>query len=60
MAISETALRDTVLMMVEWQNSRGGLNGGAWRPSWWTPPPTGRSSPRRRASCCRWRSRRRG
>jgi len=27
MAISETALRDTVLMMVEWQNSRGGING---------------------------------
>jgi len=27
MAISETALRDTVLMMVEWQNSRGGLLG---------------------------------
>jgi urea transport system substrate-binding protein len=25
MAISETALRDTVLMMVEWINSRGGL-----------------------------------
>jgi urea transport system substrate-binding protein len=25
MAISETALRDTVLMMVEWVNSRGGL-----------------------------------
>lgn len=27
MAISETALRDTVLMMVEWINSRGGLLG---------------------------------
>ncbi len=27
MAISETALRDTVLMMVEWQNSRGGIGG---------------------------------
>jgi urea transport system substrate-binding protein len=27
MAISETALRDTVLMMVEWQNSRGGILG---------------------------------
>ncbi|WP_456307109.1 urea ABC transporter substrate-binding protein [Neoroseomonas soli] len=27
MAISETALRDTVLMMVEYQNSRGGLLG---------------------------------
>ncbi|WP_431281808.1 urea ABC transporter substrate-binding protein [Humitalea sp. 24SJ18S-53] len=27
MAISETALRDTVLMMIEWQNSRGGLLG---------------------------------
>jgi urea transport system substrate-binding protein len=27
MAISETALRDTVLMMVQWQNARGGLLG---------------------------------
>jgi urea transport system substrate-binding protein len=27
MAISETALRDTVLMMCEWQNSRGGILG---------------------------------
>jgi urea transport system substrate-binding protein len=27
MAISETALRDTVLMMVEWANSQGGLLG---------------------------------
>jgi urea transport system substrate-binding protein len=27
MAISETALRDTVLMMVEFQNSRGGIGG---------------------------------
>ncbi len=27
MAISETALRDTVLMMVEWANSRGGVLG---------------------------------
>src|SRR6185436_11968170 len=27
MAISETALRDTVLMMVEWINSKGGLLG---------------------------------
>jgi urea transport system substrate-binding protein len=27
MAISETALRDTVLMMVEWQNARGGIGG---------------------------------
>jgi len=27
MAISETALRDAVLMMVEWQNARGGIGG---------------------------------
>ncbi|MCW8086327.1 urea ABC transporter substrate-binding protein [Sabulicella glaciei] len=27
MAISETALRDTVLMMLEWQNSQGGIGG---------------------------------
>ncbi|MEN0076423.1 MAG: transporter substrate-binding protein, partial [Paracraurococcus sp.] len=27
MAISETALRDTVLMMVEWINGKGGLLG---------------------------------
>ena len=27
MAISETALRDTALMMIEWQNARGGLLG---------------------------------
>ncbi|MBY0338877.1 MAG: urea ABC transporter substrate-binding protein [Acetobacteraceae bacterium] len=32
MAISETALRDTVLMMVEWQNSRGGLLGRRLEP----------------------------
>ena len=27
MAISETALRDTVMMMVDWQNARGGILG---------------------------------
>jgi urea transport system substrate-binding protein len=32
MAISETALRDTVLMMVEWQNARGGLLGRRLEP----------------------------
>src|SRR6478735_8076271 len=32
MAISETALRDTVLMMVEWQNSRGGILGRRLEP----------------------------
>ena len=32
MAISETALRDTALMMIEWQNSRGGLLGRRLEP----------------------------
>jgi urea transport system substrate-binding protein len=32
MAISETALRDTVLMMIEWQNSRGGIMGRRLEP----------------------------
>jgi urea transport system substrate-binding protein len=32
MAISETALRDTALMMIEWQNARGGLLGRRLEP----------------------------
>ncbi len=32
MAISETALRDTVLMMVEWANARGGVLGRKLEP----------------------------
>ena len=32
MAISETALRDTALMMIQWQNSRGGLLGRQLEP----------------------------
>ena len=56
MAISETALRDTVLMMVRVASTAAaGCSAGGSRRWWWTPPPTGRSSPRRRASCCRWR-----
>ena len=32
MAISETALRDTALMMIQWQNARGGLLGRQLEP----------------------------
>jgi urea transport system substrate-binding protein len=51
MAISETALRDTVLMMIEWQNARGGILGRRLEPVVVDPPPTGRCLPRRRESC---------
>ena len=40
MAISETTLKDTILMLVEDLNASGGLLG----------PPTGRCSPKRRAN----------
>ena len=53
MAISETALRDTVLMMVEYPTARAACSAASWKPWSSTPPPTGRCSPRRRASCCR-------
>ena len=41
MAISETTLKDTVLMMIEDQNAKGGLLGKNSKPLWLTPPLTG-------------------
>jgi len=51
MAISETALRDTVLMMVEWQNSRGGLLGRRLEAVVVDPASNWPLSPKRRANC---------
>ena len=50
MAISETTLKDTILMMVDDLNKKGGLLGRPVERSWSIPPPTGRCSPKRRAS----------
>jgi urea transport system substrate-binding protein len=57
MAISETALKETALMTIEEINAKGGVLGKKLEPVVVSRPPTGRSSPRRRASCCprtRW------
>ena len=51
MAISETALKDTIEMRVGLQNEAGGGLGCEIAPVVVGPPPTGRSLPRRRASC---------
>ncbi len=56
MAISETTLKDTMLMLIEEQNNKGGLLGKkieavvVSKPWWWTRLPTGRCSPRRPAN----------
>ena len=50
MAISESTLKDTVLMMVDDITRRAGCSARRSKRSWSTPPRTGRSSPRRRAS----------
>jgi hypothetical protein len=50
MAISETVLKDTVLMAIDEINAKGGVlarSSSRWSS---TRPPTGRCSPRRRAS----------
>jgi urea transport system substrate-binding protein len=50
MAISETTLKDVMLMLIEEQNKKGGVLGKKLEPSSSTRPRTGRSSPRRPAS----------
>jgi ABC-type branched-subunit amino acid transport system substrate-binding protein len=50
MAISETVLKDTVLMAIDEINAKGGVLGKKLEPWWSTPPPTGRCSPRRPSS----------
>lgn len=50
MAISATTLKDTMLMLIDQQNAKGGLLGKQFETVWWTRPPTGRSSPKRRRS----------
>jgi len=51
MAISETTLKDTILMMIDAQNKKGGLLGKNWKPLSSILHPTGRSSPKRHGSC---------
>jgi hypothetical protein len=51
MAISETVLKDTVLMAIDEINAKGGVLGKKLEPWWWTRPPTGRCSPKRPSSC---------
>ena len=51
MAISETTLKDTMLMLIDEQNAAGGVLGCSSRPSSSIRPPTGRCLPKRRASC---------
>ena len=50
MAISETVLKDTVLMAIDEINAKGGVLGKKLEPSSSTPPRTGRCSPRRPSS----------
>ena len=50
MAISETTLKDTILMLIDAQNKKGGILGRKLERWSSTRPRTGRCSPRRRAS----------
>ena len=50
MAISETTLKDTMLMLIDEQNAKGGLLGEKIVPVVVDPASTGRCSPKRRAS----------
>jgi hypothetical protein len=50
MAISETTLKDVMLILIEEQNKKGGCSARSWKRSSSTRPRTGRCSPRRRAS----------
>ena len=47
MAISETTLKDTVLMLVEEQNKKGGYWARSWRRLWLIRHQTGRYSLRK-------------
>ena len=51
MAISETTLKDTVLMMVEDQNKKGGLLGKNWNPWLSTRRQIGHCLRKKRVSC---------
>ena len=51
MAISETTLKDTVLMLIAEQNAKGGLLGKQLEAVVVDPRRTGRCSPKRRANC---------
>ena len=55
MAISESVLKDTVLMMIADQNRRGGLLGKKLEPVVVDPASNGTPSPKRPASCSRRR-----
>ena len=50
MAISETTLKDAVLMLIEEQNKKGGILGKSSRRLLWIPLPIGRCLPRRPAN----------
>ena len=49
MAISETTLKDVMLMLIDEQNAKGGVLGRKLERSWSIPPRTGRCLPKRRA-----------
>ena len=50
MAISETTLKDTVLMMIDEQNATEACSAGRWKPSLSIPPRTGRCLRRKRGN----------
>jgi urea transport system substrate-binding protein len=50
MAISETVLKDTVLMAIDDINAKGGVMGKKLEPVVVDPPPTGRCLPKRPSS----------
>ena len=57
MAISETTLKDTDLMMIDEQNKKGGLLGKSSKRSSSIRHPTGRCSPKKRRSSGKGQSR---
>nr|WP_218188285.1 transporter substrate-binding protein [Desulfosarcina cetonica] len=50
MAISETTLKDTMLMLIDEQNKKGGLLGKKLEAWWSIRPPTGRCLPKKPAN----------
>ena len=50
MAISETTLKDVMLMLIEDQNAKGGVLGRKLEAVVTDPPRTGRCLPKRRAN----------
>ena len=51
MAISETTLKDTMLMLIDQQNAKGGVLGCNSKRLLLIPRLTGRSLPKKRANC---------